>query len=189
MAQYNSYVNKLLRAAPSHSSEGIFACDTFKPFEISFQLFNNQSCSFREPNMRTQPKQKVQCSFLWKHLSKMEALFRELRKLMHCLLLAHNHRASIRKRTKMNLLFPCGTSANSYTKFAFNLTELTASPWRLVNQALSPGVSLLLGCLKMKPFPKSKDINIPCLNFLFCQLSWLWKVQTWKHREKDKSSL
>lgn len=153
MAQYNSYVNKLLRAAPSHSSEAIFPCDTFKPFEISFQLFNDQSCSFKEPNTKTRPKQKVQCAFLWKHLYRKDALFRGFRKLKRCLLSAHNHRASIRKRTKMNLLFLRGTSANGYTKFAFNLAELPASPPRLINQAASPGFSFLLGCLKMKLLP------------------------------------
>lgn len=150
MAQYNSYVNKFLRAAPSHSIEDNFTCDTFKPFEISFQWFNNQSCSFRGPNMKAQPRQKVQCFFLRKLLSRMDALFGEFRKLKRCLLSAHSHRASIRKHTKMNLLFPCGLSANSYTKFAFSLAELTASPQRLVNCALSPGV-FLLGCLKAKP--------------------------------------
>ena len=153
MAQYNSYVNKLLRAASSHSSEDIFPCDTFRPFEISFQLFNDQSCSFKEPNTKTRPKQKVQCAFLWQHPYRKDALFRGFRKLKRCFLSARNHRTSIRKCTKMNLLFLCGTSANGYTKFAFNLAELTASPHRLVNQAASPGVSFLLGCLKTKPFP------------------------------------
>lgn len=153
MAQCDSYVNKLLRAAPSHSSEDIFPCNTFKPFEISSQLFTDQSCSFKEPNMKTRPKQRVQCAFLGKHLYRRAALFRGFRKPKRCLLSAHNHRASIRKHTKMNLLFLHGISANSYTKFAFNPAALAASPRRLVNQAASPGVSSLLGCLKTKPFP------------------------------------
>lgn len=106
----------------------------------------------------------------------MDALFGEFRKLKRCLLSAHSHRASTRKHTKMNLLFPCGLSANSYTKFAFSLAELTASPRRLVNCALSPGVSFLLGCLKAKPSStKQRDkhtlfgiINSLVFSCLFC---------------------
>lgn len=142
--------------------------------EISFQPFHHQSCPFKEPNTKIQRKQRVQCAFLWKKKTnpppyRKDALFRGFRKLKRCLLSAPNSRASIRKRTKMNSLFLQGASASGYTEFASNLAALTASPHRLVNQPLSPGAPLLLGCLKTKPFPTTRRKgHVPCLNFLFC---------------------
>lgn len=134
--------------------------------------------------MKIQPKQKAQCAFLWGEKKKKQnqtkptnpyrkdALFRGFRKLKRCLLSAPDHRASIRKCTKMNSLFLQGASASGYTGFASNLAVLTASPHSLVNQLLSPGAAVLLGLFRMKPFPtKQGKGNRRCLNFLFCQLS------------------
>lgn len=185
VARHSSYVNKLLRAAPSHPREDISPCHTFEPLwnqfptvlppKPSIQRAKHENLTKAESTMclSLKKKKKRRTTNPTKPTPTERMLYLEgsgsWSVAFYQLPTAERASGSSQKWTH----YSCREQVPAATAGLLPTLALTASPHRLVNQPLSPGAA---GLLQKEAFPYQTEKGAPTL-FEFSLLPAVLRLQ------------